>query len=191
MLAALIEGIGVGALLSEIIQRELLHDSSKRRNGRSNASVNREIEVCRAMWRCAFKARYNVGEMPEWGALFLKVLRQVPRALSATEETALFDELRDDLFGFCEFVFKTGRRKSEAMGLRWSDVDLSARTAATKIKGGDVMRRPLTQDMLLIIANQPKFGSFVFTYTAQRTKPAFTDKLGRKHPARGGASATR
>ena len=46
------------------------------------------------------------------------------------------------------------------------------------------MRRPLTQDMLVIIANQPKAGPYVFTYVAQRTKPAFTDKLGRKHPAR-------
>ncbi len=184
MLAALIEGLGTGALLSEITQRELLHHFSKRRNGRSNASVNREIEVCRAMWRWAFKARYDIGEMPEWGALFLKVPDQVPRELSATEETALFGELRDDLFGFCEFALKTGWRKSEVMGLRWADVDLGARTAVTKIKGGDVVRRPLTQDMLIIIANQKKVGPFVFTYVAQRTKPAFQDKLGRKHPAR-------
>lgn len=184
MLAALIEGIGKAALLSEITQRELLHYFSKRRDGRTNASVNREIEVCRAMWRWAAKARYDVGEMPDWGALFLKVPNKAPRELSATEETALFGEIRDDLFAFCEFALKTGWRKSEVMGLRWSDVDLGARTAGTKIKGGDVVRRPLTQDMLVIIANQPKVGPFVFTYEAARTKPAFTDKLGRKHPAR-------
>lgn len=184
MLAAMIVGLGGGALLSEITQRELLHYFSKRRNGRTNASVNREIEVCRAMWRWAAKARYDVGEIPDWGGLFLKVPDQVPRELSATEETALFGEIRADLYSFCEFALKTGWRKSEVMGLRWADVDLGARTAVTKIKGGDVVRRPLTQDMLVVIANQPKVGPFVFTYVAERTKPAFTDKLGRKHPAR-------
>ena len=183
-LALLIDGLGAGALLSEIPQRELLHHFAKRRHGRANASVNRELVVCRAMWRWAAKARYDVGEMPDWGALLLKVPDAVPRELSAIEEGRLFDQLRPDLYAFCDFALKTGWRQSEVIGLRWSDVDLGARTAATRIKGGDIVRRPLTQDMLVIIANQPKVGPFVFTYEAARTKPAFTDKLGRKHPAR-------
>lgn len=180
----MIAELGAAALLSEITQRDLLALVAKRRNGRVNASVNREIEVWRAIWRWAAKARYDVGEMPDWGALMLKVASKAPRELSATEETALFGEIRDDLFAFCEFALKTGWRKSEVMGLRWSDIDLGARTAGTRIKGGDVVRRPLTQDMLLIIANQPKVGPFVFTYKAVRTKAEFIDKLGRKQPAR-------
>ncbi|GEM72050.1 integrase [Sphingomonas aquatilis NBRC 16722] len=180
----LIEAQGAGALLSEITQRDLLALVAKRRNGRVNASVNREIEVWRAIWRWAAKARYDVGEMPDWGALMLKVVDKAPRELSAAEETALFEEIRGDLYDFCDFALKAGWRKSEVMGLRWSDVDLGARTAGTRIKGGDVVRRPLTQDMLLIIANQPKVGPFVFTYKAVRTKSAFVDKLGRKQPAR-------
>jgi integrase len=184
MLAALIQGLGATALLSEITQRELLHLVAKRRNGRSNGSVNREIEVWRAAWRWAAKARYDVGEMPDWGSLMLKVPNQAPRELTASEEPELFDEIRGDLFAFCEFALKSGWRKGEVMGLRWSDLDLAARSAGTKIKGGDVVRRPLTQDMLVIVANQPKVGPFVFTYVAVRSKPAFTDKLGRKHPAR-------
>lgn len=183
-LALLIAGLGAGALLSEITQRELLHHFSKRRHGRANSSVNRELVVCRAMWRWAAKARYDVGEMPDWRALLLKVPDAVPRELSAAEEGKLFDQIRPDLYAFCDFALKTGWRQSEVIGLRWSDVDLGARTAATRIKGGDIVRRPLTQDMLVIIANQAKVGPFVFTYEAARTKPAFTDKRGRKHPAR-------
>nr|WP_317893166.1 site-specific integrase [uncultured Sphingomonas sp.] len=181
---ALIAGLGAGALLSQIDQRELLHYFAKRRDGRSNASVNREIEVCRAMWRWAGKARYDVGEMPDWGALMLKVPNKDPRELSAIEETNLFGEIRTDLFSFCEFALKTGWRRSEVLGLRWSDLDMARGIATTRIKGGDVVKRPLTQEMVLIIANQPKAGPFVFTYVAARTKPAFTDKLGRKQPAR-------
>jgi integrase len=180
----MIAELGAGVLLSEITQRDLLALVAKRRNGRVNASVNREIEVWRAIWRWAAKARYDVGEMPDWGGLMLKVVNKAPRELSATEETALFGEIRADLFDFCEFALKTGWRKSEVIGLRWSDVDLGARTAGTRIKGGDVVRRPLTQDMLVIIANQPKVGPFVFTYVAARTKPGFKDKLGRPQPAR-------
>lgn len=181
---ALIEGLGANNLLSEISQRDLLHYFSKRRDGRKNASVNREIEVARAVWRWSSKARYNVGEMPDWGALMLKVPRSDPRELSADEEDALFPELRSDLHDFCLFALKSGWRLSEVLNLRWSDLDLNAATASTKIKGGDTIRRPLTQEMVITIANQPKVGPFVFTYVAQRTKPAFTDKQGRKHPAR-------
>lgn len=184
MIEALIAGLGANHLLSELTQRDLLHYFSKRRNGRSNSSVNREIEVCRAMWRWAAKARYDVGEMPEWGALMLRVSDTAPRELSRAEETALFDEIRSDLFDFCEFALKSGWRQSEVLGLRWSDLDLAIAVAVTRIKGGDVVKRPLTQDMLMLIANQPRTGPFVFTYVAARTKPGFTDKLGRKHPAR-------
>ncbi len=136
------------------------------------------------MWRWAAKARYDVGEMPDWGALMLKVGRTDPRELSATEETSLFTKIRPDLYDFCDFALKTGWRQSEVIGLRWSDVDLGSRTATTRIKGGDIVKRPLTQDMLVIIANQKKVGPFVFTYIAARTKPEFVDKLGRKQPAR-------
>lgn len=183
-LRTLIEGLNKTDLLASINQRDLLALVARRRTGRVNASVNREIEVWRAVWRWAAKARYDVGEMPDWGALMLKVSRTDPRELSAAEETSLFIEIRPDLYAFCEFALKTGWRKGEVMGLRWSDVDLGARTATTKIKGGDVVKRPLTQDMLVIIANQKKVGPFVFTYIAARTKPEFIDKLGRKQPAR-------
>lgn len=183
-LLSMIEGLNRNDLLSNISQRDLLALVARRRVGRVNASVNREIEVWRAVWRWAHKARYDVGEMPDWGALMLKVVRKDPRELSATEETALFAEIRTDLYDFCEFALKTGWRKSEVIGLRWSDVDLGARIATTTIKGGDVVKRPLTQDMLTIIANQKKVGPFVFTYEAARTKPGFKDKLGRAQPAR-------
>ena len=52
------------------------------------------------------------------------------------------------------------------------------------IKGGDVVRRPLTAALVAIIARQPKVGPRVFTYVAQRTWPGFIDKKGRTQPAR-------
>ena len=49
--AALVEGLGATRLLSEISQRDFQIFVAKRRDGRSNASVNRDIENARAIWR--------------------------------------------------------------------------------------------------------------------------------------------
>jgi integrase len=170
ILAALVKGLGANRVLSDVGQRDLLHFFSKRRNGRSNASVNREVENCRAVWRWAARARFDVGEMPDWGALMLKVPAVAPRELAATEEAPLFDHLRADVRDCVHFALLTGWRKSEVFGLRWSDCDLGAAIAKTKIKGGDIVTRPLTSDMIVLIANQPKVGPFVFTYVCQKSR---------------------
>ncbi len=183
-LKVLIAEIGGHRLLSAVTQQDFMSLVARRRPGRKNATVNREIEIWRAVWRWAAKARYDVGEMPDWGSLFLKVVEKAPRELRQAEEDALFGEIRADLYDFCALALKSGWRLSELLGLRWSDLDLRTRTAVTKIKGGDVVSRPLTQDMLVIIANQPKLCPFVFTYVAVRTRSAFVDARGRQQPGR-------
>ena len=170
MLAAMVKGLGAGRLLSEVTQRDLQVYFAKRRHERSNASVNREIENCRAVWRRAQKTRYDVGEMPDWLDLMLDVPEQPPRELTLEEEPALFAELRSDLIDVCDFALKSGWRKAEVMGLRWSDCDFRAMQAVTRIKGGAVVRRPLTPTLVAIIANQPKVGPFVFTYVCQKSR---------------------
>lgn len=186
MLAALNVGLGKNRLLSEITQRDLQTFVAKRRHGLSNASINREIENARAVWNRAKKARvYDIGEMPEWTALFLKVAETPPRELSLAEEPRLFAELRADMVDVCDFALKSGWRLGEVLGLRWADCDFQAMQAQTKIKGGNTVRRPLTPTLVAIIANQPKAGPFVFTYIAQANKAEVKrDKLGRYHPAR-------
>lgn len=184
MLAAMIDGLGSSKLLSEVTQRDLSTYFARRRAGRTNASVNREIENCRAVWRWAGRNRFDVGEMPEWGALLLEVPKKDPRELSAAEELALFPEIRADLYDFCDFALKAGWRMSEVLGLRWVDCDLNAAVAETRIKGGDVVKRPLTQSMVVLIANQPKVGPFVFTYVCQKNKSRYVDRKGRAQPAR-------
>jgi integrase len=170
MTAALIAGLGGNRLLAEISQRELQVHFARRRSGRSNASVNRELDNARAIWRRADKARFNVGEMPDWNALRLKVPRTDPRELSQSEEVRLFAEMRADVADVCDFALKSGWRRAEVIGLRWSDCDMQARQAKTRIKGGDTIKRPLTPTLLALIANQPKVGPFVFTYVCKKTR---------------------
>lgn len=172
MLAALIDGLGANKLLSEITQRDLQIYFARRRDSRSNASVNREIENARSLWRRAERTRYAIGEMPEWSALFLKVGRKPPRELEIAEEGKLFLAMRTDVADAVDFLLKSGWRRGEVLGLRWIDVNLPRKTATTPIKGGDVVVRPLTTALAEIIARQPQVKGvpFVFTYVCQKTR---------------------
>jgi integrase len=170
MIDALIKGLGGNKLLGEIGQRDLQSYFAKRRNGRTNASVNREIDIARAIWRKAAKARFEVGEMPDWKALRLKVPKRDPRELGDDEETRLFAALRGDVADACDFALKSGWRRAEVINLRWADCDLGNRQAKTKIKGGDEIKRPLTVTLLALIANQPRVGPFVFTYVCKKSR---------------------
>lgn len=171
MLKALVAGLGGNRLLAEISQRELQVYFARRRNGRANASINREIDNARAVWSHASKSRFNVGEVPDWGALYLAVPQQPPRELSESgEETALFDAIPADAYDVVMFALISGWRKAEVIGLRWADVDLLQATARTRIKGGDVVSRPLNPAMVALIANQPKVGPFVFTYVCRKSR---------------------
>jgi integrase len=183
MLAALLT-IGANRLLADVHQVDLMRHFAKRRNGRKDSSVNREIEEARSVWRTAAKARFDVGEMPDWGALMYEIKEAPPRELSWAEEDRLFPEIRSDLADACVMALRSGWRKREVLSLRWNDIDFANADAATRIKGGAIVRRALTAEMIVIIANQPKVGPFVFTYVCQKTTSKHRDKLGRLQPAR-------
>lgn len=183
MIVSLIESIGGDRFLSEIAQEDLLRHFSRRAGKVAASSVNREIDVARPIWRGVRKS-HDIGEMPDWGALRYAVPDKDPRELYHDEEGRLFDRLREDLRPFTRFALLSGWRLSEVRLLRWTDLNLSQGIATTRIKGGDTVKRPLTADLVAIIANQPKAGPFVFTYVCQKSRSAYTDRKGRRHPAR-------
>jgi integrase len=170
MLDVMLKEIGKTKLLSEITQRQLQTFVAKRRAKRSDASVNRETQLLRAIWRRAAGARFDVGEMPDWHLLRLKEHATPPRELNAGEEDKLFAAVRADLLPTIEFLFLSGWRRSEVIGLCWSDCDLKQGTAQTRIKGGDTVRRALSTRLVAIIANQPRVGASVFTYVCQKSR---------------------
>lgn len=183
LIANIVDGLGGDKLLSDITQADLSSYFAKRAGLVSAASVNREIEVARPIWRGVRKS-HDIGDMPEWSELRYAVTERDPRELYHSEEDALFPALREDFRDFADFALKSGWRLSEVRHLRWSDVELAQGIATTRIKGGNVLKRPLSQDLKVLIANQPKAGPFVFTYICQKSRKAYTDAKGRKHPAR-------
>ena len=175
ILAALVKGLGKSRLLSEVTPRDLQVHFARRRQGRANSSVNREIENARAMWRHAQTSKYDIGDMPDWRSMMLKVPRVPPRELDATkEEVELFKHLRADLHDVVRFLLLSGWRRGEVLGLRWTDINFPTKTATTRIKGGDIVKRPLTTALVEILARQPQvgpaLGRMVWTYVCQQSR---------------------
>lgn len=187
MLIALVGGLGAGKLLSEISQRELQVYFAKRRDERSSASVNREIENARSLWRRAKRTKYDIGEMPDWAQLMLKVVKKPPRELEIVEEKKLFLALRNDVSDAVDFLLKSGWRRAEVLNLCWADVNIPRKVAITRIKGGDIVSRPLTTALVEIIARQPQCQDaegelvpFVFTYVCQKSRGS--RRKGKRYP---------
>lgn len=187
LLASLIDGLGGAKLISEITQRELQIFFARRRSGRSSASVNREIENARAVWRRAQRTKYDIGEMPDWKQLRLKVPAKPPRELELLEEDKLLLAMRNDVADAVDFLLKSGWRRGEVLGLCWADVSIPRKVAVTRIKGGDFVTRPLTTALVEIISRQPQCADeagdpipFVFTYICQKSRAA--RRKGRRYP---------
>jgi integrase len=183
LIANIVDGLGGDRYLSEITEQDLRDHFAKRAAFVSAASVNREIEVARPIWR-RHRRTHDIGEMPEWGEMFYAVPKQDPRELDYDQEDRLFAALRPDLHDFARFALTSGWRLKEVRMLRWNDLQLAQRKARVRIKGGEILNRVLSHDMLVMIANQPKKTPFVFTYVCQKSRKEFVDCKGRKHPAR-------
>jgi integrase len=183
LIASIAEGLGADRYLSDITEQELREHFARRAAKVSAASVNREIEVARPIWR-RHRRTHDIGEMPEWGEMFYSVPKQDPRELDFDQEDRLFAALRPDLQDFARFALVSGWRLREVRMLRWSDLQLGQRQARVRIKGGEILSRVLSHDMLTLIANQPKVGPFVFTYVCQKGRKEFIDSRRRRHPAR-------
>jgi len=183
LIASIVDGLGGDHFLSDISEQDLRDHFARRAAIVSAASVNREIEVARPIWR-RHRRTHDIGDMPEWGEMFYAVPKQDPRELDFDQEERLFAALRSDLCDFARFALLSGWRLKEVRMLRWSDLLLGQRKARVRIKGGEVLSRVLTEEMLVIIANQPKKTPFVFTYICQKSRKEFVDRKRRKHPAR-------
>ena len=177
-LGYLIAGIGATRPLHDLNFKEIQDYTAKRRAMVSETSVNREIELLRAVVRWTKPRGYEVPEI-EWGKLMFREPQERVRELSADEQERLFDALHDNLKPLVEFALLSGKRRSEITTLRWSDVDLVGKRATVTIKGGDRHKFPLSPRMLEIIKAQPKVCAQVFTYVCQRNAPERKDRPAR------------
>lgn len=184
-LANLCTIIGKHIVLSSIGVPQFRAFIAKRRGqGVSNASINREWQLARRVWKHV-EETYATGAI-KWGALRLEEPKERVRELKADEQQALFAALPDDLKPVVEFAILSGQRKSAIVGLRWSKIDWRAGEATIINKGGSPHSFPLSPTMVQLILEQPKLDDcdFVFTYVCERPSPARKDRPRRLKGAR-------
>ena len=156
-----------GRYLDEI-HRDVLDDLTQSRlsDGVSNATVNRMLEIVRAILRRAER---------EWGWLerapHVRMMPQAKRRvrwLTREEAGRLLSELPDHLAAMARFTLATGLRAANVVKLDWSQVDLDRRCAwihADQAKARKAIPVPLNAEALRVLRQQAgKHSNRVFTY---------------------------
>lgn len=179
-LARLLAGLGKGTPLAGLAtpsgNADLALYVARRRAQVADASVNRELELLRRVWRRADRVwKAAVGDPPDWRALALTEPAPRARELGAAEEAALLAALRPDFHGFVGFALLTGLRLSAVIRLTWHQVDLQAAVIRVRGKsrrpGGTPLELPVTRAMgLALRAERGRHPIYVFTYECRRSR---------------------
>jgi len=162
----------------QAINRDVLDRITAARvaEGVANATVNRALEIIRAILR---KAAY------EWDWLDkaprVRLLREPKRRIrwiTRQEAEKLIAELPEHLAATARFSLETGLRQANVSGLQWSQVDLARRTAwvhPDQAKARKAIGVPLSATAVIILREQMgKHPQSVFTYRGKPVKQVNT-----------------
>lgn len=175
-LANLVAALRGDTLLSEITDDQIAEYVARRRAKVSNASVNREVQLLRRVFRRAHGTwRRDVGDMPDWRCVMLPEPSGRIRELRIDEESRFLKALREDMHPLVRFCLMTGVRLMNAARLTWSQVDFDNGEIVLRTKsrkpGGDIHMVPITRAMrLLLRAQHGRHAIFVFTYVCKRSR---------------------
>ncbi len=156
-----------GKFLHEISRDEIDFITEKRLEGEvSNSTVNRTLEVLRAMLNMA---------KDEWGWIDnVPKVRMLPKVegrvrwLTHGEVVKLINELPAHLVPMVKFSLASGLRQANVKGLKWSQVDIENKRAwihASESKTKKPIGVPLDSEALEVLQNEyGKHPEYVFTY---------------------------
>lgn len=162
-----LNGVELGSINRDLLDRIV---SARKAGGVSNSTVNRTMEVVRAVLRKAANEW-------EWLDRVAKV-RMLPepkrrvRWLTRAEADRLVSTLPEHLAAMARFSLETGLRRSNVTGLEWSQVDLARRTAwihPDQAKARKAIAVPLSATAVAVVRGQVgKHSTHVFSF---RGKP--------------------
>ena len=141
------------------------HDA-KLAQGLSNATVNRTLELLRAILRKSVNDWEWLERAPQ--IRMLKEPTRRIRFLTREEAPRLLAALPEHLADMAAFSLATGLRASNVTGLQWTQVDLVRRLAwvhADQAKARRAIPVPLNAEAVLLVRKQlGKHGTHVFSY---------------------------
>lgn len=142
----------------------------------SNATVNRTMEVVRAILRKAMNEWDWIERAPPI-RLLPEPKRRI-RWLTHEEADSLITELPDHLAEIARFALATGLRKANVTGLEWAQVDLERRVAwihPDQAKARKAIGVPLNAEAILVLRRQTgRHSRFVFTHNGRPIKEVNT-----------------
>lgn len=164
--------------LAQYVQARRMQPN-RRKKLPSPSTINREIQVLRMVMRRAVDVWEKDFRLPRFG----EVLNEEPeeRVVEISEDTyaALQAKMREDFHDVMDFLVLAANRAgnvlvNQSRMLKPEDVDFDNREVTFYVKskkpGGRRVVLPLTQPMLVILANNlNNHSDAVFTYVARRT----------------------
>lgn len=135
----------------------------------AGATCNRYLAVLRTLLNLAHGKHQLIASVPTF------FMYQEPKArvrwLKPWEIVRLLNALPPHLRDMAEFSLATGLRQGNVKGLRWSEVDVVARTVTIegiKMKNGETFSLPLSQVAVDVLVKQiGKHSEAVFTYNGK------------------------
>ena len=150
------------------VDREMVETikAAKLAEGASHATVNRILQVLRAVLRRAMLDWEWSDRVPR--IKLLPERKRRVRWLKRAEAERLIAELPSHLAAMVRFSLETGLRQANVTGLEWSQVDLPRRTAwihADQAKARKAIAVPLSETAMAVLSQQlGRHATRVFTY---------------------------
>ena len=155
------------------------HHLSMREKGYAPASCNRVVIMLRYIFNLAKKWGVAGAETnPVVGISFLEENNKRERYLNPTEvqrlHTALMQSQNSQLQSIVFLLLLTGCRKRELLDAQWGHFDLDRRTWRIPIsKSGKARHVPLSEDVVVILAQLPRFEDCPYVVPNPKTKLPF------------------
>ena len=156
-------GMTLGVINRDVLDRIF---SARQADGVANSTVNRTMEIVRAVLRRAANEWDWLDRVPR--VRMLPEPKRRVRWLTRDEADRLIDELPKHLKAMVRFSLETGLRRSNVTGLEWSQVDLARRTAwihPDQAKARKAIAVPLSAAAVVLLREQiGKHSTHVFSY---------------------------
>ncbi|MGA2191315.1 MAG: site-specific integrase [Steroidobacteraceae bacterium] len=151
----------------------------KLKDGVSNATVNRALEVVRRILNVAHQDWRWLKGVPK--IRMLKEPRRRVRFLRREEADRLIEALPEHMKPIVEFALSTGCRAGEILGLEWTRVDLDRKVAWLDhgtTKSGDGRGIPLNADAMAALgATRGQHPRWCFTFSGKRIQRHYLPSL--------------
>ncbi len=136
------------------------YKSSRRQEGAKPATLNRELEVLRHAMNLAIREWEWLERTPFDRVRLERLNNKIERWLTGEEEEKLLQASPPWLQKIIIFALNSGARQDEILSLKWSEVDLTRRTATfLKTKNKEKRTIPLNQTLLGLLNEKKKVRS--------------------------------